>query len=781
MQGLVVLPEDVQIVPLSEMSAQVRGQVSGEDSDFALTRPRSRVPSKVIDANSATLLRQFRTPKTIVEGLLAFSREIKATPSEVLDEAYPLIESCLLARILVEPGADSEKIAAAFAVGESIAGHTVVRPIQALIDSEVYQVSTPSGRHAALKITTVNGTATTKPMLEKEACHLTRIGGAPSPALLQTGVLADHRQYLITEWFAGDDAETVARNFREQATPETANDLCEICAEILDGYATLHERGILHGDVHPRNVLVSPTGEVRIIDFGIASEIGTPPTRTSRAGVAFFFDPEYAAAVRSGRRVPLPDQASEQYGVAALIYSLLCGQHYVDFSWDKEELLRQIAEDQPLPFQRRGADRFAAMEAVIMQALSKDPAGRFATIRDFATAFRQALQRRAATPAPAQFVTRESDKLLARVLNLIGDPNRALTYPGPESPVASVTYGYGGIAYAAYRIACTRDDSRLLSVSDAWAERAAFVRGDNAFYNEGIQITPEVVGRVSPYHTASGISCVQALIANARGDGRSMEAALNAFLRQTMTECDNPDLTLGTASILLGLTLLIEACDTGDSDVLLARGNELQVAVNRVLEDPVSPIPYLGIAHGWAGLLYASLRWSALTQTGPIDAVRRRLNELARQAMPTRRGARWPMQATSGSLALSGWCNGSAGYAHLWTLAHKTYADPHYLDLAQRAAMDAWEGTGGGYGLCCGYAGQAYAQLSLYKHTGESIWLDQARTLAEKAATAANLAHRQGSEGLPFSLYKGDVGVAVLIADLERPQLAAMPFFESTS
>lgn len=441
MQGLVVLPEDVQIVPLSEMSAQVRDQVSGEDSDFALTRPRSRVPSKVIDANSATLLRQFRTPKTIVEGLLAFSREIKATPSEVLDDAYPLIESCLLARILVEPGVDSEKIAAAFAAGETIAGHTVIRPIQALIDSEVYQVSTPSGRHAALKITTVNGTATTKPLLEKEACHLTRIGGAPSPMLLQTGVLADQRQYLITEWFPGDDAETVARNFREQNTPEAAKDLAEICADILDGYATLHERGILHGDVHPRNVLVSPTGEVRIIDLGIASEIGAPVSRTSRAGVPFFFDPEYASAVRSGRRPPLPNQASEQYGVAALVYSLLCGKHYVDFSWDKDELLRQIAEDKPLPFQRRGADRFASVETVVLQALSKDPADRFGAMRDFATAFCQALRRNAGIPVPAPSEGREAGKLLARVLNLMGDPNRPLTGPGPASPLASVTYG----------------------------------------------------------------------------------------------------------------------------------------------------------------------------------------------------------------------------------------------------------------------------------------------------------------------------------------------------
>ena len=100
MQGLVVLPDDVQIVPLSELPPSVRTQVDGEDGDFALTRPLSRTPSKVIGSNAAALLQQFRDPKTIVAGILAYSKSAKARPSDVLEEAYPLIESCLLARLL---------------------------------------------------------------------------------------------------------------------------------------------------------------------------------------------------------------------------------------------------------------------------------------------------------------------------------------------------------------------------------------------------------------------------------------------------------------------------------------------------------------------------------------------------------------------------------------------------------------------------------------------------------------------------------------------------------
>jgi serine/threonine-protein kinase len=192
-------------------------------------------------------------------------------------------------------------------------------------------------------------------------------------------------------------------------------------------------------------------------------------------------------------------------------------------------------------------------------------------------------------------------------------------------------------------------------------------------------------------------------------------------------------------------------------------------------------IEYLGMAHGLAGLIYASLRWSQARKDEPNPLIRERLRQLARYAAFTRRGARWPVQAKPSSMSLPGWCNGSSGYAHLWTLAHRVYQDSRYLVLAEKSAIDAFEGVGGGHGLCCGFAGQAYAQLALFKHTGQLVWLDQAKILAEKAAGMANHLQRQNAEGLPFSLYKGDLGVAVLISDLEKPETAAMPFFEAAA
>jgi serine/threonine-protein kinase len=123
---------------------------------------------------------------------------------------------------------------------------------------------------------------------------------------------------------------------------------------------------------------------------------------------------------------------------------------------------------------------------------------------------------------------------------------------------------------------------------------------------------------------------------------------------------------------------------------------------------------------------------------------------------------------------MAGWCNGTAGFVHLFTLAHRTTGDDRWLSLAERAAWHSWEAGGSVSSLCCGYTGQAYALLNLHRHNGDPAWLRRARELTARAA----LAPWDGPEGRDDSLYKGRVGVALLAADIEVPELARMPFVE---
>ena len=151
-----------------------------------------------------------------------------------------------------------------------------------------------------------------------------------------------------------------------------------------------------------------------------------------------------------------------------------------------------------------------------------------------------------------------------------------------------------------------------------------------------------------------------------------------------------------------------------------------------------------------------------------------RLHEHAAQKTPSGRGAFW--RITVGGPAhnmMPGWCNGSAGHVFLYTLAHRLFGDEQWLELAELSAWNTWDQSRGSSTLCCGTAGRAYALLNLYKHTGATQWLSRARQLANHAAaSAAETAQRSNT------LWKGELGVAVLIADLASPENARMPFFE---
>ncbi len=828
-----VLPPDVLLVPVAELPEELRLKLRCSEGDYALTRPRSRAASRVVDAQAAVLLDEFRSPTTIVEAVLRYSRAREADPQETLEEAYPLLQTLLDAGLLVPEGdAGAAAIRPSLLPGEEIAGFEVIECVQGLDDTELYQVRGPHGI-AALKIGKTAG------LFAREAAVLEHLGGEGAPRLLARGEIAG-RHYLASEWLSGVDAETAADELRRSGD---RTGLLDLSRSVVRAYAGLHARGVIHGDVHPRNALVGAEGSVRLLDFGYARWEGAPESlaRTGRGGVAFFFEPEYATAVLAGEPPPEASFLGEQYGVAALLYRLATGVHSRDFSLEKNEMLRQIAEEPPLPFAARGIEPWPDLEAVLTRALGKAPGDRFGSLAEMAAALdRVAVPEdriRPASPGPAA-------ALLFRVLERIGMDGPLLASDLPSAPRASLTYGAAGIAYACYRLAQIREDPGLLSLADVWATRARN-DGDDAFYDPDIDITPEVVGRISPYHTASGVHAVQALIAHALGDGASQREAVAAFLAAVQEPCANRDLSLGRSGVLLVASFLLDvlavpaACppnphprplsqgergdlagkegfvggavrtfDIGDGAPsapygnparlrppsppgrgaggedsegmrpnstqdpdLLDFGNALLADLWRELdaEPPVAFSENLGMAHGWAGYLYATLRWCRSAGTVRPDSLKARLAELGEEARPWGRGLRWPW----GKSSMPGWCNGSAGFVHLWTHAHRELGDPAFAALAEGAAWNAWESSEGGGSLCCGLAGRAYALLSLHRHGGGREWLDRARLLADRAALEIERTSERED-----SLYKGRIGVALLAADLARPETAAMPFFE---
>ena len=685
-----VLPPDVLLVPVADLSEDVRRQLTWEEGDYAVTRPRSRTPSRIVDAGAADLLGQFRSPVTIVDAVIRFSRERSLDPETTLEEAYPLLERLLASGFLVAEGSDDAgAIRESLQPGEEIAGFEVLECVQGLEDTELYQVRSAEGT-AALKIERPQAAGRVANDFAREAAVLEHLAGETAPRLLARGETAG-RHWLAIEWCSGVDGYTAAAELRRR---QDRAGLLALARSVLDAYARLHDRGVTHGDVHPRNVLVSAAGEARLIDFGIARWEGSPAgiPRPWRGGVAFYFEPEYALAVRAGQAPPEASAAGEQYAVAALLYSFLTGAHYRDFSLEKDKMLRQIAEEPPLPFAERGTAPWPEVEAVLARALAKTPEERFPSIAALAEAFASLEPPEAPAPRKA---SSEADALLARVLDRLR-PDGALFREGfPEAPKLSVNYGAAGAACAVYRIAMAREDAELLSLADLWATKAvAGGTGDEGFYNPGRQLDLDSLGRVTPYHSPSGPRVVQALVAHALGDLGVQRRAVAGFLEAVAHPCPNPDLTLGRSGVLLAASLLLDtlrATLSGDQQELAKRLRELGAGLLRDLWSEIGGQPpvlraegewaNLGMAHGWAGYLYATLRWCRSAGTARPDGLEERLAELAGCARSWGRGLRWPWRdggASPGS-TMPGWCNGSAGFVHLWTLAAKELDDPAWM------------------------------------------------------------------------------------------------------
>ncbi|HEY3830444.1 MAG TPA: lanthionine synthetase LanC family protein [Solirubrobacteraceae bacterium] len=781
-----ILPADVVIAPLAQLAPELREQIGQPDSDYTVTRPRSRTSSSVVDARTAALLERFRSPTTIVDAVIAFGAAEGVDPRELLDDAFSVLGGFVNEGVLVS--ADSELaqvIASTLLAGERIGCVEVLEAVHVIVDTEVYLARAADGSAAALKVARAGAGERMHQTFAHEAAILESLDGRVNPRLLECGV-HEERPFLAMSWCAGIDVYEAAADARRLADRDGALLLLELGERLIEAYAHLHAQGVIHGDVHPRNAFVDGSGAVTIIDYGLAGRplAANMPVAPWRGGVDFFMEPEIASARLTGDRDPLLSFQGEQYSLGALLYLLLTGAHTHAFSLEHEEMLRQLLEQSPLPFARHGARDLPAIERTLARALNKDPAKRYRSSGYLLRAFRAAAtrdRRRTQIATLARTEPGPGERLLEEVLARLALGGELFTGK-LAPPTASAMNGGAGFAYALLRIAALRDDEDLLSLADLWSTRAAFAAGSHdAFWNEELEIVPETFGENSFYHHAAGVHGVLALVAHARCDEVAQQAALDEFVAVTGDPGPHVDVAFGRAGLLLGCSLLLEASSALlETGALRLRGAELRRGLwDRLEGQPAlaecTELRSLGAAHGWAGYLFALLRWSEASRTRLPDGIEERLQQLAALGCPAGRGTRWPQQSGGAILDSplgASWCNGAAGLVHLWVLAHRLLGDERFAQLAQQAGWSAYEGVPSGGDLCCGFAGRAHALLCLYQHTGEAQWLLRARVLADHAAASV-----QATSLRRDSLYKGEVGAALLSAELSAPEHACMPLF----
>jgi beta-lactam-binding protein with PASTA domain/predicted Ser/Thr protein kinase len=189
--------------------------------------------------------------------------------------------------------------------------------------------------------------------------------------------------YIVMEYVEGRTLRDVLAS-EGRMLPQRA---LEITAQICAALEQAHRAGIVHRDIKPGNVMLTPAGEVKVMDFGIARAVtGASATMTQTAaviGTAHYLSPEQAR----GEHV---DARSDIYSTGCLLYELLTGAPPFTGDTPVAVAYQHVRED-PLPPSHLEPDVSPSMDAIVFKAMAKNPANRYQTAGEMRADLERAL------------------------------------------------------------------------------------------------------------------------------------------------------------------------------------------------------------------------------------------------------------------------------------------------------------------------------------------------------------------------------------------------------
>ena len=262
-------------------------------------------------------------------------------------------------------------------VGQKVGKYNVVSRLGRGGMGTVYKaVDETLGREVAIKC--LNSDLTESEALKRFRAEAVALARLNHPNIAMIFELTEHEGQLlmVMEFVRGETFEKVSARLGAMPVDRAVG----LCSQVLDALSHAHREGIVHRDLKPANLMLSDSGLVKVMDFGLARMAGTEHLTNDgyMVGTPAYMSPEQVLAHEIDGRADL-------YAMGVVLYRMLTGQ--LPFKADSGIAMAQKQMyDQPTPVRQLRMELPAAAEEIITRALAKKPEDRFQNADQFKAA-----------------------------------------------------------------------------------------------------------------------------------------------------------------------------------------------------------------------------------------------------------------------------------------------------------------------------------------------------------------------------------------------------------